>query len=608
MNIDQVQKNVEKFLTDTYDARVLSEKCRDYYDGKQWTDAQVQKLKSRRQAPIVANKVKPKVEGLVGLYDMRKSEPKAYPRTSKHAESGHAVTDALRFVLDNNDFDTIRGDVAEDFFIEGYGGVIVKIRVDKKGEKWITIDQIPWDRIYFDPHSRDKLFKDTRWKGVIMWMHVDEAKEQFPGKEDIIDQVFHQDTEIDDTFEDRPRWIDKEAKRIRLALHFEKYKDAWHMSISCGNTFLIDPQISPFLDDEGEPACPIELVSAYVDRDNCRYGETKHMLDYQDEINHRRSKFLHALNSRQTFGRKGAAGDVKKLKRELRLADGHVEFEGDQFGKDFGVLPATGQEAAQFELYLDAKAEMAATGHQANMQEGNQQGALSGRALARLQQSDSIEINRQYQRLRNFELNVLRQVWGRVKQSWDQDKWIRVVDDQNALRWVGFNIPITVQETLEEKINDESQPTHVRKMAAHIYTQMMQNQDPRLQEQVMTNNPIAELDVDLILDQSFDVINMEEEQFQLLAQFASSGDVDILDLIEVSNLRGKDDLVEKIEGRRKAAAEAAGGAQQLEAQSVAAKTENTQVNSAKTLEQAKQTAIESELLLRNPDPSPQAIV
>ena len=609
LDIETIQKNIEKFLSDTEEARELSEKCRDYYDGRQWTDAEVRKLKARKQAPIVSNKIKPKVEGLVGLYDIRKSDPKAYPRTQKHSEAGHVVTDALRFVLDNNDFDTIRGDVAEDFFIEGYGGAIVQIKEDKKGEKWVKINQIPWDRIYFDSHSRDKLFHDSRWKGLMMWLYKDEVKEMIPGKDDLIDQVMHQDSGGDDTFEDRPRWIDKQADRLRLALHFEKYKATWHMSISVGDTFLIEPQVSPFLDDECEPTCPIELVAAYVDRQGDRYGETKHMLDGQDEINHRRSKFLHMLNSRQTYGRKGDAGDVKKLKSEMRKPDGHIEFEGDAFGKDFGVLPSDGAENGQFNLYLDSKAEMAATVGQANLQEANSQGGtLSGTAIARLQQSDTIEINRQYQRLRNWELNILRQVWGRIKQAWDEEKWLRIVDDQDALKWVGFNVPMTVQEILEEKINDKAEEPHVRKLSAHIYTQMVQNEDPRLQEVIETRYPVAELDVDLMLDQSFDTVNMQEEQFQMLSQFASSGDVDILDLIELSQLRGKDELIERIEKRREAAAQQQGGAEQMAAQQMAAKTESIQVGSAKTMEEAKQKAIESEMMLRNPDPSPQTII
>jgi len=281
---------------------------------------------------------------------------------------------------------------------------------------------------------------------------------------------------------------------------------------------------------------------------------------------------------------------------------------GDAWGKDFGTIPQDGAQQGQFELYMDSKQEMAATAHQANLQEANQQGALSGRAIQRLQQSDTIEINRQYNRLRNFELNVIRQVWARIKQFWPKEKWIRIVDDQEALRWVGFNIEMTVQEVLEEKINDESEELHVRKMAAQQFTQMIQNEDPALQEIVEVRNPIAELDVDLILDQSFDVINMEEEQFQMLAQFAQSGDVDFLDLVEVSQLRGKEELIEKVEKRRAAAAEAQGGAQQLAAQQAQVQNENTQADTAQKFTKAQQTQVETEILIANPDPQPQAII
>ena len=121
------KQQVDLFLSDTDDARRLSQKCRDYFDHKQWSQWQIQKLNARRQAAIVVNRIKPKVEGLIGLYELRKTDPKAFPRTKKHEEAAHVVTDALRFVADNNDFDLTRLDVAEDFFVEGYGGVFIDV-------------------------------------------------------------------------------------------------------------------------------------------------------------------------------------------------------------------------------------------------------------------------------------------------------------------------------------------------------------------------------------------------------------------------------------------------------------------------------------------------
>ena len=273
-----ITDSVTKFLNDTLDARSLSEKCRDYKDGKQWTEVEAQKVKANNMNPIVVNKIKPKVEGMIGLYDIRRSDPKAFPRTQKHSESGELVTDALRFIMDRNNFDTLRTDVADDFFVEGYGGAIVDITKDKNGENWVDIRRIPWDRIGFDSHSRQHDFSDARYKFVVMWNYREELKEKYPKKAQAIQDMFDAADYTDETFEDKPKFIDKETDRIRSVLHFEIYKSEWYMALMVGNEFIIEPMVSPYLDDEGEPTCPIELVSAYIDRENNRYGEVKDLL------------------------------------------------------------------------------------------------------------------------------------------------------------------------------------------------------------------------------------------------------------------------------------------------------------------------------------------
>ena len=600
LTADSVKLKVERFLTDTADARLLSEKCRDYFDGKQWTQAEKTKLAGRTQAPITVNRVKPKVEGLLGLYDLRLTDPKGYPRTKKHEKAAEVVTAGLRYVAANNNMKEVRLNVAETFFIEGYGGAIVDVRQKKNGEIEIRVEDIPWDRIYYDPHSRKKDFSDARYMGVILWMAADEAKEKFPDAD--IDALVHAEDYSGETFEDRPRWVDSQRKRVRIALHFEIVKSRWTMCVLSGDAYLVEPQDSPYLDDEGEPCNPIELVSANVDRDNNRYGEVSGFLDQQDEINHRRSKFLHNLSSRQTHGRKGAVKDIPALKREMKKPDGHIEWEGEEFGKDFGVIPTGDMARGQFELYQDAKAELDAVSFNAQLAGDRQQGDLSGVAINRLQQAGTIELNRKYSLLAGWEKRIYRQIWARIKQFWKAEKWIRVTDDQDALRWVGFNTPMTAQHFLEEKINDESLPLTVRQQASAAYQALVQANDQRLNAVVGSRNDVAEMDVDIIIDQSFDVINIQQEQFQMLAQFGQGNpDIDIIDLIELSQLRGKDALIEKIQKRRQAAAEAAGNVQDTQAQTEKAKMFKLAAEADSTQAQADQRKIENQLLLTNPD-------
>jgi hypothetical protein len=614
------KEQVEQFLNDTDLARRLSQKCRDYYDSKQWTEEEAQKLESRKQAAIVVNRVRPKVEGLVGLYDLRKSDPKAYPRTSKHEKASHVITDALRFVCDNNSFDMTRLDVAEEFFVEGYGGVFTGVKQTPRGIE-IIINHIPWDRIYFDPHSRKKDFKDARFMGMWLWMDEDQAMDTFNMSKAKVESIIDAPTDGEETNADRPRWYDNQGRRrLRIAMHFHIKKGKWRLTVFSGDTIIKKEQDSPFLDEDGLPMNPIELVSANIDRDNNRYGEVAGFISQQDEINHRRSKFLHFNSTRQTFGNSTAVTDVAAVKNELKKPDGHIQLEaGAKLGEDFGILPNNDLSQAQFNLYMDAKSELDSTSFNAQLAGGRQNGDLSGKAIGKLQEAGTIELNRQYTLLKGWEKRVYEQVWFRVKQFWNEEKWIRVTDDQDDLRWVGLNAEVTAQTLLMENIQDDSLPLQARQQSEQILQLLMETENPRLNEIVETRNPTTELDVDIIIDQSLDVINIQQEQFELIATFAQKGDIDVIELIELSQLRGKDDLIKKLEKRRAEQAQAQQAAQQEQMEVVKAETgakiEKTQAQTRELDSKALKNQItsitqqlENQAIQANPDPNPQISV
>lgn len=612
---------VEEFLNDTEDARELSQKCRDYYDNKQWTADEAAKLRLRRQAPIVVNRIKPKVEGLVGLYELRKSDPKAFPRTQKHEKASHVVTDALRYVADNTNFQLTRLDVSEDFFVEGYSGAFVSVK--RKGEEIeIGIDRIPWDRIYFDPHSRLKDFKDARFMGMFIWMDLLDVPDFFPNKKIDLSKLESESVEDDDTTADRPIWAQNDSKRmrVRLTMHFEKIKDVWQMSIFSGDYDIMPLADSPYLDESGLPMNPIELCSANIDRDNNRYGEVAGFLSQQDEINHRRSKFLHLNSMRQTYGNENAIQNVGAAKKELSKPDGHLEIDGDaQFGKDFGIITTADMSNAQFNLYQDAKSEMDRGSFSAPLAGNNDGKDISGVALDKLQQGSSLELNRQYAVLRGWEKRIYEQVWARVKQFWSREKWIRVTDNQDDLRWVGLNAEVTASQMLTESAEDESLPLQQRQDAEKLLQFLIQSKNPRLQEIVEVKNETATLDMDLVIDQSFDVVNIQQEQFQLLTQFAQGQDIDVLEIIELSQLRGKDELIEKIEKRRAQQAQAAEQANEMDKKlSESERAVKIQKDQAETEEIKASTVnrkmddilkqLEAVSLSENPDPNPQVSV
>jgi hypothetical protein len=603
-------KHVEEFLDITQTARELSERDRDYKDNYQWTDDEAAELRKRKQAPIVNNRIKPKIEGLKGLLIQRQTDPKAFPRNRKDEDASHAVTDALRYVADQTSLDDIELSVADNLFVEGYGAAIVETIENRNGGQDVDINPIPWDRFYYDPYSRRSDFKDARYMGIIVWMDEDEAEEKFPDRKEIIENAINQH-DIDQTFDDKPSWVDgKTRKRIRVAQEFYIEDGKWTLCIFTSTGFLLDPIESPYLDEFGEPECPIEAVGAYIDRENQRFGEVRYMIDLQDEINKRRSKALHLLSARQTASRKGAIKDITKMKSEFAKPDGHIEYEG--VTGDFTVLATGDMAQGQFALLEQAQQEMNQTSFNSQLAG---QGATnqSGKAISLLQQGGMLETLPMFSSLLNWKTRVYRQVWHRIKQHWTEEKWIRVTDNQKALKWVGLNVQVPMSEFLSDIASDKSKPREQRVGAATVLQAMEQAQDPRLQQPVMVKNAVPELDMDIILENVPDSINTQQEQFELLVNLAASRpEVPFSRLLELSQLRDKDEIMEDIKQReqmimaqsqqgQQAAAQSAQQDQAIKAATAQAKIEKDAAETGKINMQAINQQLENLLITANPN-------
>lgn len=597
---------VEEYINVTGDARMISERCRDYFDGKQWTAEQVAALRRRKQAPIVNNRIKVKLNGLLGLTSARKGDPKAYPRNVKHdSKSAEACTDGLRYAADKIALNSTFLECASNFFCEGYCAVNVVTEETPRGDWEVVVDHIPWDRLFFDPYSRKHDFSDARSKGFAVWMDEEDIKDAFP--EASADAYTTTEVAVDDTFGERVKWEWKSGRRKRhlVITHYYKHKGQWLMAIYTGGGYLMAPIPSPYTDEYGQPTCPIEIEHIYIDRDGNRYGELKSFLDLQDEVNHRRSKALFLLSQRQTFGNRGAIKDVKKAKRELAKADGHLEVNQGEFGKDFGILPTGEMAQGQVAMLQEAKQEIDASSYNAQLAGERQQGELSGVAIQRLQQSGVTELIGGFENFGGFKLRVYKQMWCRIRQSWTAEKWVRVTDDEAKLRWVGFNIPISMKDMLEETMADDSLPHAMRLGASAQLIQLEKTNPQALEQMVETRNKPAELDMDIILDEAYDTVNISQEQLDAILKFGAQNQFDIIDLLEISNVQGKEKMIEKIENRRKEEAEAAAKTPpDPQSQYFSSKAKEAEANVAVKTADAKQTEVETNILLTQPPQQP----
>ena len=412
----------------------------------------------------------------MGMEKTNRTTVKAFPRTPQHEQGAKAATEASRYVLQDNHYEQKRSGAWDNLLTEGTGGVEV-IAEDKGEEVRLTINQIPWDRIIYDPHSRRKDFSDARFLGQVIWMDFDTAVEKFPGTEDMLESMLEGST----TYDDKPRWMDSIRRRVKaVELYYHKDGEVYYSCFTRGG-FLKEPQVSPYKNEEGETEWPYEFASLFVSREGDRYGAINQYLDIQDEINKRRSKALHLMSVRQVRWERGAVEDLKAARQELAKPDGVIETTP---GMEFEVLKTGDMAAAQFNLLTEAKAEIDAVGYNAAAS-GKDTRAMSGVALKEREISGNTELAPMFDVLKHLDKRVYRKVWNRIKQYWTAEKWIRVTDDPQSIQWVGLNI-----------------------------------KDPQTGQ---TMNDMTVLDVDIVISDAPDAVTMQVEEFTAMSEMIKSG-------------------------------------------------------------------------------------
>jgi len=586
------------YIDATTESRELSNRDRDYNDHKQWSESEKQILRARKQEPVVNNVIRKKMNFLRGYERKIRTDPKAEPRNPSDEKDAAAITDALRYVADNTKFDVIRSEFWDYYLVEGVGAA--ELSISKNSKREIETKNIPFDRYFYDPHSRKACFSDKRYDGIVIWDDADNIKRRFPGSDDVINTAIidHQDSEQPD----KPSfWVDSQRNRVKIIQIYFIYKGLWHLAFFTASGFLKKPALSPWLDENRQPKCGIISQSPYVDREGMRFGEARFMIETQDGINKRESKMSHLLSQRQTFGNsKAFPGSVSKQKRELAKPDGHVELNGNAtFGQDFGILPTGDMANGQFQLLQESK-QAALSNSTASFQSAPGSENQSGRAIIANQNGQQIEINPLADGKKQWESRIYAAWWDLIRQFWTEEKWIRVTDNEQNTKFVALNKKVTVGDVLKE--NGTELPPEMQF-------------DPRLNQVARIDNKVSEIDVDIIITDSPDVVSLQNEEFDKLIQLAGVGiTFDQATYIKASNLRNKEELLRGIEGQNEqqqrqlqAQQEAQQQQQlanmQLQNEAVAAEVEKDGADSAlkraqaaKTQQEAVQTSIENDQL------------
>jgi len=512
-----------------------------YYHGLgQWSAAEVKKLTKRGQAPIFDNRIGRKIDFLVGIEQRMRRDPKAYPRTPNDEKSADVATAGMRYACDLNRWEFVGSAGTHDGLVRGIGVCFVGIKSNIEGPD-PELKSVQVDRFFYDPRSVRPDFEDARYMGLHLWMDIDEAKEKWPGKAAQLDALI--DSSITGSVlalsdqNHETAWADFESRRVRVIEFWEKcmVPQAMPQAQMMGSTAMTQPRkvlgwcysyfvgevdlesgVSPYLDysedRNGRPDCPYVAWSPYIDEKGNRYGPIRNMKPMQDECNHRRSKSLHLYTTKQLHFRTGTLSDVDEARTQLAKPDGFIEHDGD-WGTEIGIVDHSMDVAGQMQLLEQAQSSLENLGPNPGLiGKGGGIADQSGRAILAQRDSGMTELSPVFERNRDWKLRVYRKLWSRIKQSWTAEKWIRITDENDAPQFIGLN---------------------------------QYGIDPQT-GQAISQNVVAMIDVDIIMEEGPDVITMNEELLQTLSQLGPNA-VPPKVLIELSNAPNKDRLFKMID-------------------------------------------------------------
>lgn len=598
-SLDQRLQEFRDYASSSTNSRALAEKCRDYKDGNQLSGEERKALRKRKQPPVIDNKIQDKCDTLIGIEQQTRTDPKAYPRTPEHEKAADAATDALRYVKDDNSFTEVTTAAYENLIVEGLcaGEVIVEKRKDKYAQ--VCMKRIRWDRLYYDPHSLELDFSDANYKGFFTWMDTPKAESMWPKKKGVIGECFAGSERTEgDTFDDKPRFMVTSGKRSRIQIFtvYFRENEKWMRAVWCSGGYLEGPEPSNYKNEDGEPDCCIELQATYKDRDGNPYGAVQRWIDLQDAHNKRHSKMLHLLNTKQLHAEKGAFEDLNKARAELHKPDGVIEYVP---GMKSEIVTNLDMAQGQFQLLQYTDAQLSMTGPNAALM--GQTGDISGRAKQLDQQAGTLMTAPLSNAHRSWKLRMYRHAWNRIRQYWTSEMWIRVTDDEDNVRFVGLNQPVLVGDMLAEQLPQDMPPEQKQAAVQQIAA------DPRSRQPVVENgksklkNNVAEMDVDIIIDEAPDTITVQAEEFEKIVRLAESGQVQIPPkaLITASQLRSqtKKLIMDQLSGANDPMAQQMAALQaklgELEVALKAAQVRKTEADAAKSEASAVETQVDS---------------
>jgi len=603
------------------DFRIEQMKDHKFYDGDQWEEDDKTELKDRGQKATVFNQIKPTCDWVIGTEKRTRIDYLVLPRGKEDRPLAETKTKILKYVSDINKEQFHRSRAFEDSVKSGLGwleaGVKSDIDDDPVFVRWEDWRNIWWDTLHVEPD-----YTDGRYLFRSKWVDFDVAASMFPDRLGIVrlavqkDDLYWQeedqqidvdpvegeagfalelsgDTGVTTWARNRVRLIEawyKEPMRGKimkgkdigtlngvmydeqsenhqalvqegLASTVDAIRMGVRIMIFCSRGILHDGP-TPY-NHNRFPFVPIWANRKKVD--NSPYGMIRQLRDPQEDLNKRRSKALHILNTRQVVADENATDDWDDIKQEVDRPDGLIRVKQ---GTRFDFQTDT-QLAGEHIMLMNQDAEyIERTGGVNDEMMGRQTNAVSGKAITARQELGTTLTMTMFDNLRLAFQLIGELKLSLVEQFYTEEKTIRIQGAPNEWDFVDLNYqdPETGEMTnditasqADFVIDSQNFTASMRQAAFEQLTSMLEKLPPELAMAMldiivdMSDVPLKETLVQRIRDitgqkdPSKDPQDPEEVAKEQAKAEAEAKQKELLEAIQMLEIRFKEAQAEKLE-------------------------------------------------------------
>lgn len=447
----------------------------NFYDGNQWADDEISTLHAHGQPAIVINKIAAKIDNIAGTEIASRTRVVYRSRSGVADEeaTARALSDLALYVAERNDQSIELSQVFRAGLVTGIGWLDVGVESQPEGPFIFNRAENELD-VVWDPTSSRLDYSDARFVCRHRWLDEDDVTLMFPQvAESLLGQLArqqknfarlgrrqgrHQPDGYTNSAESRVKVVEVQYKQTALlytatnSLTGEKVSSFNQTEITSLQGYKVETSFAPqlrvayFSDDVLLQDSPLPyshnqftLVPYIFKRQRATgapYGLVASAIDPQRELNKRRSKAMHMLNTSQVIADIDAVEDPSLLAKEAARPDGIIL---KRPGKELRIVRNSDLAASQFSIMEQAGRDIHDVMGVYDEALGKPSNAVSGLAIQQRQIASTMNQMFAFDALRRTKKQLGLMVLSLIREVFTSEMAIQITDNLDAPRLIQLN-------------------------------------------------------------------------------------------------------------------------------------------------------------------------